>query len=113
MAIAPDQIAVMHALTSKQPVLKQLARDLRECGKLDHLEPSEAVQFAEEGQDDLLTLAIHALANLENKSHDRMNRLLTDLMGDVTADKLVDFRDLLRSSITDEALRQIKRILQA
>lgn len=77
------------------------------------IDGAEAVRYQVESGSDLVCLLSDAVANLPEKSHDRLNALLTELMtGDLSFDRMVDFRDRLREAMTMRAEHSLNALLE-
>lgn len=77
------------------------------------IDGAEAVRYQVESGSDLVCLLSDAITNLPEKSHDRLNALLTELMtGDLSFDRMVDFRDRLREAMTMRAEHSLNALLE-
>lgn len=77
------------------------------------IDAAEAARYQAESGSDLVCLLSDGLANMSEKAHDRLNALLTEMMtGDLSFDRMTDFRDRLREAMTNEAERSINKLLE-
>ena len=88
--------------------INEFYRDGVEISNEMYLEASVArdwLKVAVEEEGDIVHVLIEGLAELSKKQHVRAITLLTRALDDISADNLIELRDLLRSAMFD-AMRQ-------
>jgi hypothetical protein len=98
-------------------LLEIIREDVKYGAPGAHLEPPEIPRWVRElndvtGVEDMAGTLAEALSDLEGKQRDQMNGLLAELCGDVTADRLLELRNVMRQTLTDYCVAYAERMLE-
>ena len=105
----------MSALPKWSRLRTTLAADVRHGAPLEliELEPAECVTWiAEESEYDIAGALADAIGAVEQpKQRERLVQLVTEMMGDMTADRLIELRDELRGILKDYCSDHVRRVV--
>jgi hypothetical protein len=110
----------MNAVTIPRPdrtLLDIMREDVKFGAPGAHLEPPEIPRWVRElndttGTEDMTGTLTDAMSDLEGKPREQMNNLIAELCGDVTADRLLELRNVMRQTLTDYCIGYAERILE-
>lgn len=102
-------------LPRPQKTLIQVMRDdLRFGAPGAHLEAPEVPQWVRELGTDMSSQCIEALnSHADDKQLEAFGQFIAECMGDIKADRLIEFRDLIRSLVLDYSTSQAQKMLDA
>lgn len=99
-------------------MIDQMRDDMNHGAPGPHLEPSEVPRWVSEMNEgskeeitDMTGALSEMLLDVRDRNRKRLNNLLAEMMGDISADKLCELRDLLRSELTDYCIKQAEVML--
>lgn len=110
----------MNAVTIPRPdrtLLDIIREDVKYGAPGAHLEPPEVPRWVRElndisGTEDMTGTLTDALGELDGKSREQMNNLIAELCGDVTAERLLELRNVMRQTLTDYCIAYAERMLE-
>jgi hypothetical protein len=82
----------------------ELVSDVKHGAPIEYIElsPEETLRWiAQEEGDDIVEMFVDTITGLDDKRNQALESLLVELMGDVTADRLIALRDFVRTILCD------------
>lgn len=82
----------------------ELVSDVKHGAPIEYIElnPDEALRWiAQEDDDDSVEVLVDTITGLDDKRNEQLAAFLSELMMDVTADRLLAFRDFIRRILCD------------
>ncbi len=89
----------------------ELVSDVKHGAPIEYiqLDPDEALRWiAQEEGDDIVENFVDTVSGLDDKQNQQLESMLTELMMDVTADRLIAFRDFLRKVMCDRCSQRAR-----
>jgi hypothetical protein len=89
----------------------ELVSDVKHGGPIEYIEldPDEALRWiAQEEGDDIVETLVDTITGLDDKQNGQLESLLSELMMDVTADRLLAFRDFVRRILCDRCSQRAR-----
>lgn len=105
----------MNAILKPRPktLFETMLEDFHNGAPGAHLEAPEVPQWADENQQEMTGQLVDAIKwQADDKALDKLHDLLCCVCRDVTADQLIELRDLLRSLLLDYSIAQAQRMLE-
>jgi hypothetical protein len=82
----------------------ELVSDVKHGAPIEYIElsPEDTLRWiAQEDEDDIVEVFVDTITGLDDKRNQALESLLVELMGDVTADRLIALRDFMRTILCD------------
>jgi hypothetical protein len=89
----------------------ELVSDVKHGAPIEYIElnPDEALRWiAQEDQVDIVEVLVDTVTGLDDKQNEKLEALLSELMMDVTADRLIAFRDFVRKVICERCSQRAR-----
>lgn len=89
----------------------ELVSDVKHGAPIEYIElnPDESLRWiAQEDQVDIVEVLVDTITGLDDKQNQALETLLSELMMDVTADRLIAFRDFVRRIICDRCSQRAR-----
>jgi hypothetical protein len=105
--------AVVHPKWSR--LRAELVSDVKHGAPIEYIElsPEETLRWiAQEDGDDIVEVLVDTITGLDDKQNQKLEALLVDLMGDVTADRLIAMRDFVRTILCDRCSERARDLVE-
>lgn len=82
----------------------ELVSDVKHGAPIEYIElsPEDTLRWiAQEDEDDIVEVFVDTITGLDDKRNQALESLLVELMGDVTADRLIALRDFVQTILCD------------
>lgn len=89
----------------------ELVSDVKHGAPIEYIEldPDDALRWiAQEEGDDIVENFVDTISGLDDKQNQQLESMLTELMMDVSADRLIAFRDFLRKVMCDRCSQRAR-----
>lgn len=89
----------------------ELVSDVKHGAPIEYIEldPDEALRWiAQEDQVDIVEVFADTITGLDDKQNEKLEALLSELMMDVTADRLIAFRDFVRKTLCERCSQRAR-----
>jgi hypothetical protein len=93
----------------------ELVSDVKHGAPIEYIElgPDEALRWiAQEDGDDIVEVLVDSITGLDDKRNRALEALLSELMMDVTADRLIDLRNFVRTIICDRCSERARDLVE-
>lgn len=105
--------AVVHPKWSR--LRAELVSDVKHGAPIEYIElsPEETLRWiAQEDGDDIVEVLVDTITGLDDKRNQALEALLSELMMDVTADRLLALRDFIRKIICDRCSERARNAVE-
>lgn len=105
--------AVVHPKWSR--LRAELISDVKHGAPIEYIElsPEETLRWiAQEDGDDIVEVLVDTITGLDDKQNQKLETLLSELMMDITADRLVAFRDFVRRMLCDRCSERARDLVE-
>jgi hypothetical protein len=93
----------------------ELVSDVKHGAPIEYIElsPAETLRWiAQEDGDDIVEVFVDTITGLDDKRNQALESLLVELMGDVTADRLIALRDFVRTILCDRCSERARDVVE-
>ncbi len=93
----------------------ELVSDVKHGAPIEYIElsPAETLRWiAQEEGDDIVEVFVDTISGLDDKQNQKLERLLIELMMEVSADDLMATRDLIRSMLCNRCSERARDVVE-
>jgi hypothetical protein len=93
----------------------ELVSDVKHGAPIEYIElsPEETLRWiAQEDGDDIVEVFVDTITGLDDKRNQALEAFLSELMMDVTADRLLAFRDFVRTILCDRCSERARDMVE-